>query len=73
MEHWPDTHATGSVIAACLSPQALADFDPAVRLLLAGTREFTRRGDGSWCPCGSQLGMARCFAGSDLRPRGSGA
>lgn len=62
-----DTYAPGSVIAAMLAPQALADFDPVLRLLLAGTREFKKQPDGRWRPCGCELGLARCFEYADLR------
>lgn len=62
-----DTFAPGSVIAATLAPQAVAEFDPIVRCLLAGTQEFTKQPDGRWRPCGCHLGLARCFEYSDLR------
>ena len=62
-----DTYAPGSVVTASLAPEAVADFDPLVRRLLVGTRQFTKRADGSWRPCGCELGLARCFDYEDLR------
>ena len=62
-----DTYAPGSTISASLAPQAVADFDPAVRRMLATSRHFTKCADGSWRPCGCQLGLARCFDYGDLR------
>jgi hypothetical protein len=61
-----DTYVTGSVVAATLAPQAVDSFDPVMRRLLAGHQFFVKHADGGWHPCGCQLGLARCFAFSDL-------
>lgn len=61
-----DLFTPGSVVAARLTPEAMDMFDPVLRRLLAGTQVFTKQPDGRWRPQGCQLGLARCFAYSDL-------
>lgn len=61
-----DQFAPGSVVAASLTPQAIDEFDPVVRLLLGGKQVFVKQPDGRWRPRGCELGLARCFAFEDL-------
>ena len=61
-----DPFEAGSVIAACLQPQALSQFDPVLRRLLAGTQMFVKQADGRWRPRGCALGLAQCFDFQDL-------
>lgn len=61
-----DTFATGSVVAACLQPQAVDCFDPVLRRLLKGQQFFVKLADGRWKPQGCQLGMSCCFEFGDL-------
>lgn len=62
----PDSFATGSVVAARLTPQACDTFDPILRRLLGGTQVFIKQADGRWRPRGCQLGLARHFEFSDF-------
>jgi hypothetical protein len=61
-----DSFATGSVVAASLTPQTVDNFDPILRRLLGGTQVFIKQADGRWRPRGCQLGLARCFEFSEL-------
>lgn len=61
-----DSYATGSVVAASLAPRAVDSFDPVLRRLLKGQQFFVKVADGRWRPQGCQLGLACCFAFSDL-------
>ncbi|NML42492.1 hypothetical protein HHL11_01940 [Ramlibacter sp. G-1-2-2] len=61
-----DPFATGSVVAATLAAEAVFDFDPVLRRLLAGPQFFVKQADGRWRPKGCQLGLARCFDFCDL-------
>jgi hypothetical protein len=61
-----DPFEAGSVVAASLQPQALTQFEPVLRRLLAGTQMFVKQADGRWRPRGCALGLAQCFEFEDL-------
>ena len=61
-----DPFDPGSVVAASLQPAALAQFEPVLRRLLAGTQLFVKQADGRWRPRGCALGLAQCFDYEDL-------
>jgi hypothetical protein len=62
-----DLFATGTVLAACLAPCALAQFEPVVRRLLSGPQLFIKQPDGTYRPKGSSLGLNRYFEFEDLQ------
>ncbi|MEO5672203.1 MAG: hypothetical protein ABIR26_16065 [Ramlibacter sp.] len=73
MQYVEDSFDCGSVVAACLCPGALGQFEPVLRRLLAGQQLFVKQPDGTYRPKGSQLGLPRSFEFSDLHaPRSAG-
>ena len=66
MQSVQDPFVTGSVVAASLAPEALRQFEPVLRRLLAGTQLFVKQPDGRYCPRGCALGLAQCFEFSDF-------
>ena len=67
MQAHQDSFGPGSVVAACLTPDALSQFDPVLRRLLAGSQFFVKQADGRWRPRGCELGLAHCFEFSELQ------
>ena len=61
-----DPFDAGAEVAAALQPQALTQFEPVLRKLLAGTQLFVKQADGRWRPRGCALGLAQCFDFEDL-------
>jgi hypothetical protein len=66
MQTVQDPFETGSVVAASLAPEALRQFEPVLRRLLAGTQLFVKQPDGRYRPRGCALGLAQCFEFSDF-------
>ena len=66
MQYVQDSFDPGSVVAACLSPGTLGQFEPVLRRLLAGQQLFVKQPDGTYRPKGSQLGLPRSFEFTDL-------
>ena len=67
MQYVQDSFDAGSVVAAWLQPSALGQLEPVLRRLMAGRQLFVKQADGTYCPKGSQLGLARRFDFADLR------
>ena len=67
MQYVQDSFDAGSVVAAWLSPSALGRLEPVLRRLMAGQQLFVKQADGTYCPKGSHLGLARRFDFADLR------
>lgn len=61
-----DRFTTGTVFAARVSPDVLAQFEPVVRRLLSGSQLFVKLADGTYRVKGSNLGLTRCFEFEDL-------
>lgn len=61
-----DSIHPGTVIAAWLSPGVLGNLEPMLRRLMSGQQLFVKQPDGSYCPKGCQMGLARSFTFEDL-------
>lgn len=66
MQFDQDPFATGCVVAASLSADALRQFEPMLRRLLAGTQLYVKQPDGRYRPRGCALGLAQCFEFRDF-------
>jgi hypothetical protein len=62
-----DLFATGTVVAACLTPRVLSELEPVLRRLLGGSHLFVKQDDGTYRPKGSELGLPRYFEFKDLQ------
>jgi hypothetical protein len=62
-----DSFNSGSVVAACLTPGTLCQFEPVLRRMLCGPQLFVKQPDGTYRPKGSELGLTKYFEFEDLQ------